>query len=516
MISVSISILSLVTFSLHLTEKTSARIRVVFCAARNSLSFINEDFLLRCETARRLYHEFAEGEPILDFHSHLPAAEIAEDRRYRDLTEIWLEGDHYKWRLMRANGIGERCCTGDATPFEKFQAWASSVPFTLRNPIYHWTHLELKRYFGIDELLDERTAKATWEKAKSLLGATELSARGILKKFQVRVVCTTDDPCDDLVHHQKINASSLSFRVYPTFRPDKALQVHEPEKFNSWIKRLGQASNTDINSFAAFLDGLKQRHQAFHAAGGRMSDHGLPHCYADPCGERQAAAIFDKARSGTPASSDEQEQFASFLMLFFGHLDAAQGWTKQLHLGALRSVNTRRVAELGADTGFDNIGDWPQARALCGYLDLLDRENALPRMILYNVNPADNYVFATAAGSFNDGKTPGKIQYGSAWWFLDQRDGIQKQLNALSNTGLLSRFVGMVTDSRSFMSFPRHEYFRRVLCNLLGQEMERGELPNDIELIGSLIRNVCFENARQFFGLEMPGIRVPSTKDTRP
>jgi len=467
-------------------------------------NFIHDDFLLQSPAARRLYHEFAEPEPILDFHSHLPAADIANDHHFRDLSEVWLAGDHYKWRLMRANGIAERYCTGDASPFEKFQAWAKTLPSTLRNPIYHWTHLELKRYFGIDELLNEQTAKAIWEKANGLLNTSDFSARGILNKFKVKVVCTTDDPSDDLSHHQRINISETGFRMYPTFRPDQALSVNEPDKFNAWLSRLGQSSDTHIHSFITFLEVLKMRHDAFHAQGGRMSDHGLPYCYANPCTERQAAAIFDKVRSGTPASRDEHEQFASFLMLFFGHLDSEKGWTKQLHLGALRSVNTRKVRELGPDTGFDCIGDAPQAQALCSYMDLLERENALPRMVLYNVNPADNYVVAAAAGSFQDGITAGKIQYGSAWWFLDQKKGIESQLNALSNTGLLSRFIGMVTDSRSFMSFPRHEYFRRVLCNMLGREMEAGELPNDMELNRSMVRNICFENAKVFLGLDLP------------
>lgn len=469
------------------------------------MDFINENFLLHSETARRLYHEFAAAEPILDFHSHLPAAEIADDHRFRDLTQIWLEGDHYKWRLMRANGISEDYCTGEAAPFEKFQAWAETVPATLRSPLYQWTHLELKRYFGIDESLDRRSAKTVWDKANSLLKTPELSARGILKRFKVQVACTTDDPCDDLSHYRQVNSGETQLRMYPTFRPDKALQVYEPERFNAWVSRLEQSSNIHIDSLTTFLDALKQRHDAFHAEGGRMSDHGLPHCYANPCSDRNAAEIFDRARSGKVIEDDEHEQFASFLMLFFGRLDAEKGWTKQLHLGALRSVNSRRTRELGPDTGFDCMGDWPQAKSLCAYLDLLERENALPRIILYNVNPADNYVFATAAGSFQDGSVAGKIQYGSAWWFLDQKDGIEQQLNALSNTGLLSRFVGMVTDSRSFMSFPRHEYFRRVLCNLLGREVELGDLPNDVELIGGMVRNICFENARQFLGLELSG-----------
>jgi glucuronate isomerase len=478
------------------------------------LSFIDDNFLLHDETARKLYHDFAASQPILDFHSHLPAAEIADDRRFRDLTQIWLEGDHYKWRLMRANGIAERYCTGEATPFEKFQAWAKTVPSTLRSPLYQWAHLELKRYFQIDDLLNEHTAKDVWKKANSLLNTSEWRARGILKQFKVQVACTTDDPCDDLSQHGRVNSRETEFRVYPTFRPDKALQIGAPETFKAWVSRLEQSSNVHIHSLPVFLDALRKRHDAFHREGGRMSDHGLARCYAHPCSERRAAAIFNTARSGKSVPNDEQAQLAAFLMLFFGRLDAEKGWTKQLHLGALRSVNSRKTRELGSDTGFDCMGDWPQAKALCAYLDLLERENALPRMILYNINPADNYVFATVAGSFQNGEVPGKIQYGSAWWFLDQKGGIARQLNTLSNTGLLSRFVGMVTDSRSFMSFPRHEYFRRVLCNLLGTEMESGELPNDLELIGGMVRDICFENARQFLGMELPGPAVQPTQDS--
>jgi glucuronate isomerase len=470
------------------------------------LSFIHEDFLLHSRVAQRLYHGYAENEPILDFHSHLPAAEIAQDRRFHDLTEIWLDGDHYKWRAMRANGVAERYCTGDAPDHEKFLAWARTVPFALRNPLYHWTHLELKRYFGIDELLNEQSANAVWERANSLLATNDLTTRGILKKFCVRVACTTDDPCDDLTHHQAVNSSAQDLRIYPTFRPDKALQVDAPERFNAWVKHLEEASNVNVASLADFLEALKKRHDYFHAQGGRLSDHGLAHCFASPCSEKQAGAIFDRARSGEAASSDEYEQFASFLMLFFGRLDAEKGWTKQLHLGALRSVNTCRLRDLGPDTGFDCIGDWPQAESFCAYLDLLEKEHALPKMILYNLNPADNYIFATAAGCFQDGEVPDKIQWGSAWWFLDQKDAMEWQLKALSNTGLLSRFVGMVTDSRSFMSLPRHEYYRRVLCNLLGSEMENGELPNDEKMIGGMVRNICFENARQFLGLEVPSL----------
>jgi glucuronate isomerase len=466
------------------------------------LNFITDNFLLHSRTARRLYEDYARSQPILDYHSHLPGRDVAEDRRFRNFFEIALEGDHYKWRAMRANGVSERYCTGDGSPKEKFLAWARTVPYTVRNPLYHWTHLELKRYLGIDELLDERTAEAIWERANAMLANGDLTARGILRKFKVRIICSSDDPCDSLENHLTVNSGNCEFRMYPTFRPDRSLQVSAPDIFNSWIERLEAASNTDISDFAGFLQALRARHNAFHDAGCRLSDHGLSHCYATPCAESRAAAIFNKARSGAAANFEEHEEFASFMMLFFGHLDSAANWTKQLHLGALRNTNSRRRSELGPDTGFDSIGDWPQAASLNEYLNLLDRENALPRTIIYNNNPSDNYTFATAVGNFQDSAIAGKIQFGSGWWFLDQKEGIEAQLNALSATGLLSRFVGMVTDSRSFMSFPRHEYFRRVLCNLLGGEMERGELPNDEKLIGSIVENICFNNARDYLGLE--------------
>lgn len=483
------------------------------------MSFIHEDFLLHSETARRLYNQYAADQPILDYHSHLQASRIVEDYRFRDLTEIWLEGDHYKWRAMRANAVDERFCTGDASPYEKFCAWARTVPFTLRNPLYHWSHLELNKYFGIGDLLNEASARRIWEHANEQLRSDDLSARGILRKFRVRVACTSDDPCDDLSHHDAINASEKDsdsgFRVYPTFRPDRALQVDVPDEFNRWIGRLEHAGNTAIHTLQDFMDALKGRHDYFHSHGARLSDHGLPHCYASPCSERDAARIFNQARSGKQVTREEHVDFASLLMLFFGQMDAEKGWTKQLHLGALRSVNSHATANLGADSGFDSIGDWPQSAALSAYLDLLDRENSLPRMVLYNVNPADNYTFATAAGNFQDGKIAGKIQFGSGWWFLDQKDGMTWQLNALSNAGLLSRFIGMTTDSRSFMSFPRHEYFRRLLCDMLGKEMEDGELPNDEQLVGNMIKNICFENARRYFGLEVPAAAYTSAPSVR-
>ncbi len=463
------------------------------------MKFIHDDFLLQTSAARRLYHEFAEAEPILDYHCHLPPRDIAENRQFRNLFEIWLEGDHYKWRAMRVNGVPERFCTGDADPFGKFKAWAATVPQTLRNPLYHWTHLELARYFGINILLNQDSAERIWKEANEKLAQPDLTTHGILNKFQVRTLCTTDDPADDLKHHAAITSSSLTTRVLPAFRPDKALQVHQPETFNGWVDRLAEAANVDINNHSSFLDALRRRHDYFHQKGCRLSDHGLNSCYSDFCTEKIAADIFSKARSGKVASPQEQGQFAASLMLLFGHLDAEKGWVKQLHLGPLRNNNTRLLRQLGTDTGYDCVGDFPQAEALVAYLDRLEQENALPKTILYNGNPADNYVFASIAGSFQDGSTPGKIQFGSGWWFLDQKEGIEWQLNALSNIGLLSRFVGMITDSRSFMSYPRHEYFRRVLCNLIGRDMENGELPNDAMLVGTMIRNICYANARNYF-----------------
>jgi glucuronate isomerase len=467
------------------------------------MDLIHEDFLLHSETSRRLYHHYATGQPILDYHSHLPATDIAADRRFQNLSEIWLEGDHYKWRAMRANGVAERYCTGGASAYEKFLAWARTVPFVLRNPLYHWTHLELKRYFGIGQLLDETNAQSVWNSANELLQQPDFTARQILEKFHVRALCTTDDPCDDLAPHNVLRSADSHCGVYPGFRPDRALLVHMPEDFGNWLVRLEQASNRQVTSFSNFLDALRSRHDYFHSLGGRLSDHGLAHCYATPCSESEAARIFANARGGKAASTDEQERFASLLMLFFGRLDAEKGWTKQLHIGAMRSVNTRAINEVGPDTGFDTVGDAAQIGRLCAYLDLLDREHALPKTIVYNLNPADNYAFAAAIGNFQDGSIAGKIQFGSAWWFLDQKDGIEAQLNALSNTGLLSRFIGMLTDSRSFMSFPRHEYFRRILCDLLGRDVENGELPNDENLLGTMVRNICFENAHQYLGLEL-------------
>ena len=465
------------------------------------MSFIHDDFLLSTKTARRLYHEYAESEPILDYHCHLPPQDVAANRQFRNLFEIWLEGDHYKWRAMRANGVAERYCTGDAAPKEKFLAWAQTVPATLRNPLYHWTHLELKRYFGIDELLDESSAPRIWDQANAMLATDGLRAHGILGKFQVKAVCTTDDPTDDLACHKAIAASGLPTKVFPAYRPDKALTVHLPEVFNPWVERLAAAANIEIDGFRSFTDALRQRHDFFHQMGGRLSDHGLNHAFGEFATDQEAGAIFDRARKGQPATAAEQQRFAGNLMLLFGRLDAEKGWTKQLHIGARRNNNTRRLKEMGPDTGWDSIGDWPQADAMGAYLDRLDQENSLPKLVIYNLNPADNYAMATMIGNFQDGVTAGKVQLGSGWWFLDQKEAIEWQMNALSNCGLISRFLGMLTDSRSFMSYPRHEYFRRVLCNLFGKDIEAGEIPDDDSLVGPMIRNICYRNAKDFLGL---------------
>jgi glucuronate isomerase len=462
--------------------------------------FIHDDFLLQSGSARELFHGFARDEPIYDYHCHVPAAQIASNHRFADLAEIWLGGDHYKWRAMRANGVPERLCTGDASPREKFDAWVATVPQTLGNPLYHWSHLELRRYFGIDALVSPETGGAIWEAANARLPS--LRAHDILAANRVAVVCTTDDPADSLEAHEAIARSGLKTRVYPAFRPDMALGVGDPGTFNPWIERLAGAARAVIRSLDDFLGALEARHGAFHALGCRLSDHGMETALAEPCSRAEARGVFQAARDGRAASPEEAAKFGSHLMLEFGRWDARRGWTKQLHLGALRSASSRLLRRLGPNTGFDSIGD-RQAQSLGRYLDALDATDELPRMVLYNVNPSENYAFATMAGNFQDGSIPGKIQFGSGWWFLDQKEGMEWQLGALANIGLLSRFVGMLTDSRSFMSYPRHEYFRRVLCNLLGAQIERGELPSDLNLVGSMVRRICFANAREYFRLEL-------------
>ncbi len=467
--------------------------------------FIHDDFLLGSRQARELYHRFAADAPIYDYHCHLPPDLIARNHQFADLTELWLGGDHYKWRAMRTNGVPERCVTGNASPREKFQAWAETVPHTLRNPLHHWSALELKRYFGINELLDGRSAERVWRKANARLARTRV--HDLINQSGVAVVCTTDDPADSLEHHAAIRRApgKLEARVYPAFRPDKALAVGQPAAFNAWLERLAGAAGAKggIKSFDDLLGALKRRHDDFHAAGARVSDHGLESALAEPCTHAQARMVFDAARRGRAATPEEAARYGSYLMLEFGRWDHARGWVKQLHLGALRNNNARLLSTLGADTGFDSIGDFPQAASLSRYLNALDATDQLPRTILYNNNPRDNYVLGTMIGNFQDGSVPGKVQFGSGWWFLDQKEGMEWQLNALSNLGLLSRFVGMITDSRSFVSYPRHEYFRRTLCNLLGADMAAGLIPGDYAAVGAMVRNICFGNARGYFGLEL-------------
>ena len=460
------------------------------------MKYLHENFFLLTETAQRLFHNVAKHEPIYDYHCHLSPQEIAQNHRWENITELWLGGDHYKWRLMRANGINERLITGDATPREKFQAWAETVPQTLRNPMHHWVHMELRSYFDIHELLSPETAESIWTRCNARLAEPNFCVHGILEKFRVQMVGTTDDPADPLDHHIAIAQSGLSTQVLPTFRPDKAFAIDQAF-YRGWLEKLATTAALPINNVTDLYAALRKRHDDFHAAGARMSDHGLDRCPALPCSEAEAESIFQKALSGQAISATEKEQFTFALMLFFGQLDAEKGWTKQLHLGPFRNVSSRMASALGPDSGFDTIGDSPQGHGLVTYLDALACRDQLPGVILYNINPRDNYLFAAMTGAFQDGSRPGKIQFGSGWWFLDQKDGMELQLNALCSTGLLSRFVGMLTDSRSFLSFPRHEYFRRILCNMIGSEAERGELPDDFDTLAQLVRQVCSQNARQ-------------------
>lgn len=465
------------------------------------MKFCDRDFLLSNTTARELYHGVAAGLPIIDYHCHLSPRDLAEDRRFNNLQEVWLEGDHYKWRAMRACGVPEALITGaDATPREKFQAWAVTVPKTLRNPLFHWTHLELRRYFGIEQLLEEDTAQAVWSEANRLLAQPGYSVRGLVERMKVEVICTTDDPADELEHHAALAKSGWRVRVFPAYRPDNALRVNQPARFKAWVKKLGEVSGIGTGTLRGFINALSARHDFFHTMGCRLSDHGLERVPALDCTEKKAATIFSAALKGRAASPEDTERFGSFMMEFFGALDAGKGWTKQLHLGALRDPNSRLAERLGSDAGCDTIGDFPQASALARYLDRLDNGGALPRTIIYNLNPADNHLFAGMPGSFQDGLTPGKIQYGSSWWFLDQENGIRAQLDALSNLGLLSRFIGMLTDSRSFLSYPRHEYFRRILCDVIGADVESGRLPDRRDWLARLVADISYRNARNYFG----------------
>jgi len=466
--------------------------------------FLDENFLLETKAAERLYHEYAAAMPIFDYHCHLPVAEIAEDKKFANLTAIWLHGDHYKWRAMRANGVDERYITGNASDLDKFRAWAETVPKTLRNPLYHWTHLELKNPFGIEgTLLSPATADAIYQHCSELLQRDDFSTRGLLQKMQVRVVCTTDDPLDDLEHHKKLaEDASFRVRVLPAFRPDRAMAVDDPTTFNGWVDKLAQLCNCDIGEYRSFLDCLAARHTFFHEHGCRLSDHGLEAPYAEDYSEAEVAAIFAKVRSGKAITAAESRVFKSAMLVEFAVLDHSRGWTQQFHFGALRNQNTRAFRTLGPDTGYDSIGDFSMGRSLGRLLDRLEAQDKLTKTILYVLNPGDNEMIATTIGNFQGGGIPGKMQFGSGWWFNDQKDGMERQLTALSNMGLLSRFVGMLTDSRSFLSYPRHEYFRRVLCNLFGRDMENGELPHDFQLIGETIRDISYRNAVNYFGIE--------------
>jgi glucuronate isomerase len=466
-------------------------------------TFLNEDFLLENRTAAALYHEVARDLPILDYHCHLPPDQIARNHRFRSLTEIWLEGDHYKWRAMRASGVPERLITGDASDWDKFEAWARTVPATLRNPLYHWTHMELRRPFGITSiLLDGTTARFVYDRGNEMLQRDDFTTQGLLRQFKVVAVCSTDDPVDSLEPHlAHARAGSPAVRLFPTWRPDQALGVEDPAAFNQWVDRLAAAANMHVASLGSFLDALRRRHTFFHDAGCRASDHGLEQAYADDYAEAEVRAAFDQVRAGRLLDGTAARKLKSALLHELALLDHARGWVQQFHLGALRNINTRLLRQLGPNTGGDSMGDFEQARPLTRFLDGLDRTDQLARTIVYNSNPRDNELMATVVGSFNDGSVPGKMQYGAAWWFLDQKDGMEKQIEALSNIGLLSRFVGMVTDSRSFLSYPRHEYFRRLLCNILGRDAEKGLIPADRELLGYVVRDVCFENAKAYFPL---------------
>jgi len=468
-----------------------------------SQPFLPDDFLLPNPWARRLSFEHAAKQPIFDYHCHLPPDQIAGNWQFANLTQIWLGGDHYKWRALRAAGVPEDLITGTASSdYDKFLAFARTVPALVRNPLHHWSHLELRRYFGIDLLINEANAPRIWEEANARLATPALTTHGILTSNRVTVVCTTDDPADTLEHHQAIARSGLATRVYPTFRPDKALAVNAPAVFNPWCDLLSERSGVEVRNLPTLLEALDRRHAFFHSLGGRLSDHGLETLPDVECTAREASVIFDQARAGTAATPEQTAKFVWFLLVHLGRLDAARGWTKQLHLGALRNTNSRLLRRLGSDAGVDSIGDFPQTRALARYLDTLDRDDRLPRIILYNLNPADNYAFATMAGNFQDGSIPGKLQFGSGWWFLDQKEAMEWQINALSQLGLLSRFVGMLTDSRSFLSYVRHEYFRRLLCGMIGTDIQAGLIPADEAAVAKLVRDICYDNAAGYFGLQ--------------
>ncbi len=461
--------------------------------------FLDDNFVLQTKTAQTLYHEYARDMPIIDYHCHLNPKEISDNIKFDNLAQIWLNGDHYKWRAMRTNGVEEKYCTGDVSDWEKFEKWAETVPHTIRNPLYHWTHLELKTAFGIKKILNPETAREIYEEASAKLRTDDYSTRNLMRKYKVEVVCTTDDPVDSLEHHIKVRKDGYEILVLPAWRPDKAMAVEDAKKYNEYIEKLSKAAGQSITTFSDLMAALENRHAFFHQNGCRLSDHGLETMYAEDYTDKEIDAIFIKIRSGKALHVSEIMQFKSAMLYHLGIMDHKRGWVQQYHLGALRNNNTRLFKKLGPDTGFDSIGDWNMAIPMSNLLDRLDSNNQLAKTIIYNLNPRDNELIATMIGNFQDGSVPGKMQFGSGWWFLDQKDGMQKQMNALSNLGLLSRFIGMLTDSRSFLSYPRHEYFRRILCNLLGNDVENGEIPDDMELLGQMVQNISYYNARNYF-----------------
>ncbi len=462
--------------------------------------FMDENFLLNSATAQKLYHDFAKAMPIIDYHCHLLPSQIDADSKFDNITQAWLYGDHYKWRAMRTNGVDESYCTGYQPDQQKFNQWAATVPYTMRNPLYHWTHLELQRYFGINALLNTNSAEQIYRQTNEMLSQDSFSIRNLIRKMNVQIICTTDDPIDSLAHHQKIKEDNFEVKIFPAFRPDKAMDVSNANNFVNYLHQLETVTQLSISSFDDYLFALQNRHDFFASMGCTVSDHGLEEIYADDFTGSEIESIFNKVHSGKDLNNSEQRKFKSCMLLHFAEWDWEKGWVQQFHLGALRNNNSRMMQLLGPDTGWDSIGDFPQAASLSKFLNKLDIDDKLAKTIIYNLNPADNELIATMLGNFNDGSIAGKVQFGSGWWFLDQKDGIIRQLNALSNMGLISRFVGMLTDSRSFLSFPRHEYFRRILCNMFGEEIEKGELPNDLPWIGKLVQDISYNNANEYFG----------------
>ena len=466
--------------------------------------FMDENFLLQTETAQKLYHEHAAKMPIIDYHCHLIPKMVADDHRFKSITEIWLGGDHYKWRAMRSNGVDERFCTGtDTSDWEKFEKWAETVPYTFRNPLYHWTHLELKTAFGIDKLLNPETAREIFDECNDkLLNDPNMTARGLMRRYNVEAVCTTDDPVDTLEYHKQVRDSGFEIKMLPTWRPDKAMAVETPAEFRAYVEKLAEVSGVEINKFQDMIDALQKRHDFFEEMGCRLSDHGIEEFYAEDFTDGEIEAIFDKVYGGKQLTAEEINKFKSAMLLVFGEMDYASGWTQQFHYGAIRNNNSKMFKLLGPDTGFDSIGEFTTAKACAKFLDTLNSRGKLTKTILYNLNPCANEVLATMLGNFQDGTIPGKIQFGSGWWFLDQKDGMEKQMNALSLLGLLSRFVGMLTDSRSFLSYPRHEYFRRTLCNLVGNDVENGLIPYtgyEENRVNQMIEDICYNNAKNYF-----------------